>query len=158
MNILVTGADGFIGSHLCELLLKNDRYNVTAISCYNSFGTNGWLDYISPDAKSNLNIKSGDIRDTQFVFSMVKNADIVLHLAALIGIPYSYEASKSYIDTNVIGTHNILSAGLASNVSHIITTSTSEVYGTAQFVPITEDHPLAAQSPYSATKIAVGLT
>ena len=150
-HVLVTGADGFIGSHLVELLVTSG-YSVTAFCCYNSFGSNGWLDHISHDTLSCINIIQGDIRDYQSVLMASRNIDCVFHLAALIGIPYSYTAPSSYVDTNITGTLNVLQACRANNVSRVVHTSTSEVYGTAQYVPIDELHPIVCQSPYSATK------
>ncbi len=153
MKILVTGADGFIGSHLTERLLNNG-YTVRAFVLYNSFNSWGWLDYAPQQIRDNLEIFSGDIRDPHGVKEAMKDCDAVLHLAALIAIPYSYHSPDTYVDTNVKGTLNILQAARELGVKKIIHTSTSEVYGTARFVPITEEHPLQAQSPYSATKIA----
>ena len=151
-NILITGADGFIGSHLTEHLV-NEGYEVRAFVYYNSFNSNGWLDSISPEIKNKIEFFSGDIRDPNGVREAMKGIDIVFHLAALIAIPFSYHSPDSYIDTNVKGTLNILHAARDNNVSRVIVTSTSEVYGTAQFVPITELHPKQPQSPYSASKI-----
>ena len=150
-NVLVTGADGFIGSHLCELLVSRG-FSVRALVAYNFRGSNGWLDSVG--IKHQLQIVPGDVRDPYFCESLVDGIDTVFHLAALIGIPYSYSAPDSYIQTNVIGTHNICRACLKSTVKTLVVTSTSEVYGTAKYVPIDEDHPLQAQSPYSASKIA----
>jgi NAD dependent epimerase/dehydratase len=152
MNILVTGACGFIGSHLVEELVRQN-YKVTAFVFYNSRNSNGWLDSLDRDILKNLEIVSGDVRDDEFVFYNTKKKDIIFHLAALIGIPYSYKAVKSYIDTNIIGTYNLLNAAKKNNVSKTIITSTSEVYGTAKIVPIKESHSLNAQSPYAASKI-----
>lgn len=152
MNILVTGACGFIGSHVVEkLVLKGHK--VSAFTFYNSRGSNGWLDNLDKKILKELNIISGDIRDHDFLVNNTKKKDAILHLAALIGIPYSYHAPKSYIETNIIGTYNILNASKINNVQKTIITSTSEVYGTAQKVPISETHPLNAQSPYAASKI-----
>ncbi|MBI3771282.1 MAG: SDR family NAD(P)-dependent oxidoreductase [Gammaproteobacteria bacterium] len=151
-RILVTGADGFIGSHLTERLV-NLGYRVRAFVMYNSFNSCGWLDDSSSDVLNSLEIFSGDIRDPHGVSSAVEGCDIILHLAALIAIPYSYQAPDNYVDTNIRGTLNILQAARRHKVSRMIHTSTSEVYGTAKFVPITEEHPLQGQSPYSATKI-----
>ena len=148
-KILVTGADGFIGSHLTEMLLDKGC-KVRTLSCYNSFNNWGWLDGMS---HPNLEVVAGDIRDPHFCKSLMKDIDVVFHLAALIAIPYSYVAPDSYIDTNVKGTLNICQAALEHQVKRIIHTSTSEVYGTAQYVPIDEKHPLQPQSPYSASKI-----
>ncbi len=149
-NILVTGADGFIGSHLTEMLVQRGA-KVKALTCYNSFNTWGWLEDL--DCLSEVEIVCGDIRDAQFCRSITRNIDIVFHLAALIAIPYSYQAPQSYIETNVNGTHNICQAALENNCQRVLHTSTSEVYGTARYVPIDENHPLQPQSPYSATKI-----
>ena len=153
MKILVTGADGFIGSHLTEQLVSNG-HAVRAFVLYNSFNSWGWLDQAPKKILENLEIFSGDIRDPHGVKEAVKGCDAVLHLAALIAIPYSYHSPDTYVDTNIKGTLNILQAARELGVKKIIHTSTSEVYGTARFVPITEEHPLQAQSPYSATKIA----
>ncbi len=147
---LVTGADGFIGSHLTEALLAAG-YQVKALSQYNSFNFWGWLEDLKPC--SDLEVISGDVRDPHFCKAITKDVDIVFHLAALIAIPYSYTAPDSYIDTNVKGTLNICQAALENGVQRLICTSTSEVYGTAQYVPIDEKHPLQPQSPYSASKI-----
>ncbi len=152
-TVLVTGADGFIGSHLTEQLLE-EGCNVKAFIYYNSFGSWGWLDTIDSKIQSQIEIIAGDIRDPFAVKSAIKEVDIVFHLAALIAIPYSYVAPSSYVETNINGTLNILQAARDFNLEKVIITSTSEVYGTAQFVPITEAHPKQAQSPYSATKIA----
>lgn len=150
-TVLVTGADGFIGSHLTELLVQNGA-KVRALCQYNSFGFKGWLE--NSPIKDQVEIIFGDIRDKYFCDQITKNVDVVFHLAALIAIPYSYKAPESYIETNVIGTSNICLAGLKNNVDKIIHTSTSECYGTAQYVPIDEKHPKQAQSPYSASKIS----
>ncbi len=152
-KILITGADGFIGSHLCELLIKK-KFDVTAISFYNSFGSNGWLDHINQDIQNKIKIISGDIRDKDFVSSIVKGQDVIFNLAALIGIPYSYRSTESYVDTNIKGTFNLLSASKTQKIKKIIHISTSEVYGSAQQIPITEKHPVVGQSPYSASKIS----
>ncbi len=151
-KILVTGADGFIGSHLTEKLI-NKGCRVRAFVFYNSFNTWGWLDHSPEKIKKQVEIFAGDIRDPFGVNSAVKGCDIIFHLAALIAIPYSYHSPATYIDTNINGTLNILQAGKTNNIEKIIHTSTSEVYGTAKFVPITEEHPLQGQSPYSASKI-----
>lgn len=152
-KILVTGADGFIGSHLTEMLLDSQA-KVKAFCYYNSFNNWGWLDKLSPKKLSNIEIFTGDIRDPNGVRSALKNTDIVFHLAALIGIPYSYNSPENYVDTNIKGTLNILQASREFSLERILVTSTSEVYGTALYAPIDERHPLQAQSPYSATKIA----
>lgn len=151
-KILITGADGFIGSHLTEKLVRLG-YDVKSFVLYNSFNTWGWLDQCDPELKDKFEIFAGDIRDSHGVIEAVKGCDTILHLAALIAIPYSYHSPDTYIDTNVRGTLNILQAARQSNVERILVTSTSEVYGTAQFVPITELHPKQPQSPYSASKI-----
>lgn len=150
MNALITGADGFIGSHLTELLLENN-YKVRALSHYNSFNHWGWLEDIP--AHSNLQVVTGDVRDPHFCKHIIKDVDIVFHLAALIAIPYSYHAPGSYVDTNVKGTLNICQAAKEAGSIRVINTSTSEVYGTAKYVPIDEKHPRQPQSPYSASKI-----
>lgn len=149
-KILVTGADGFIGSHLVEMLLKKG-FQVRALSYYNSFNFWGWLEDVP--ANPNLEIVNGDVRDPHFCREITKGIDVVYHLAALIAIPYSYVAPDSYIDTNVKGTLNICQAAKDNGVSKILVTSTSEVYGTALYVPIDEKHPTQPQSPYSASKI-----
>jgi len=151
-KILVTGADGFIGSHLTEKLVKLG-YDVRAFVQYNSFNSWGWLDQSSPDIKSSLDVFAGDIRDPHGVRTAMQGCDVVLHLAALIAIPYSYHSPDTYIDTNIKGTLNIVQAARELGVKKVVHTSTSEVYGTARFVPITEEHPLQGQSPYSASKI-----
>ena len=151
-RILVTGADGFIGSHLIEHLLE-EGYNVRAFVLYNSFNSWGWLDTLPEKIKKALDVFAGDIRDPHGVKKAMLGCDAVMHLAALIGIPYSYHSPDTYIDTNIKGTLNVLQAARELEVSRVLQTSTSEVYGTAKFVPITEDHPLQGQSPYSASKI-----
>ena len=151
-KVLVTGADGFIGSHLTEALVRAG-YEVRAFTLYNSFGTWGWLDQCAADVKGNFEVFSGDIRDPHGVKAAVSGCESILHLAALIGIPYSYHSPDTYIDTNIKGTLNVLQSARDCGVAHIVHTSTSEVYGTARFVPITEEHPLQGQSPYSASKI-----
>lgn len=151
-KVLVTGADGFIGSHLVQQLLHEGAH-VKAFVCYNSFNTWGWIDSFSDDLKNNIEIFSGDIRDPNGVYTAMQGCDIVFHLAALIAIPYSYHSPDSYVDTNIKGTLNILQAAKKLNIKRLLVTSTSEVYGTAQFVPITELHPKQGQSPYSASKI-----
>ncbi|WP_223523287.1 NAD-dependent 4,6-dehydratase LegB [Pseudomonas sp. BF-RE-24] len=150
MKALITGADGFIGSHLTELLVR-EGYEVKALSQYNSFNYWGWLE--SVDCSSNIEVLSGDVRDPHYCKHITKDVDVVFNLAALIAIPYSYIAPDSYVDTNIKGTLNICQASLENGVQRVIHTSTSEVYGTAQYVPIDEKHPLQAQSPYSASKI-----
>ncbi|NRS18498.1 SDR family NAD(P)-dependent oxidoreductase [Brevibacillus sp. HB1.4B] len=149
---LVTGADGFIGSHLTEQLVRLG-YDVKAFVNYNSFNTWGWLDHSPSEIVNELEVFAGDIRDPHGIKQAMKDCDTVYHLAALIAIPYSYHSPDTYVDTNVKGTLNILQAAKELGVSKIVHTSTSEVYGTAQFVPITEEHPLQGQSPYSASKI-----
>jgi len=151
-KILITGADGFIGSHLTEELIRRG-HDVRAFVYYNSFGHWGWLDQLPDHIKLELDVFAGDIRDPHGVRTAMKDCDVVLHLAALIGIPYSYHSPDSYVDTNIRGTLNLLQAARDLEVEKFVHTSTSEVYGTAQFVPITEEHPLQGQSPYSATKI-----
>lgn len=151
-RILVTGADGFIGSHLTEELVRTG-HNVRALVQYNSFNSRGWLDYSDPSIKEKIEIFAGDIRDPNGMMRAVEGCDLVFHLAALISIPYSYHSPDSYVDTNIKGTLNILQASRTMGVSKIVHTSTSEVYGTAKFVPISEEHPLQGQSPYSASKI-----
>ncbi|QDD13365.1 NAD-dependent epimerase/dehydratase family protein [Candidatus Methylopumilus rimovensis] len=151
-KILVTGADGFIGSHLVEALISCG-YDVRAFVFYNSFNSWGWLDYCHPEIKAGLEVFSGDIRDAYGVREAMRGCDTVLHLAALIAIPYSYHSPDTYIDTNIKGTLNILQAARDLEIMKVVHTSTSEVYGTAKFIPITEDHPLQGQSPYSASKI-----
>ncbi|WP_088228625.1 NAD-dependent 4,6-dehydratase LegB [Desulfosporosinus sp. FKB] len=151
-KILVTGADGFIGSHLTEELVKSG-YDVRAFVLYNSFNSWGWLDQSPADIRKSLDIFTGDIRDPHGVREAMKGCDIVLHLAALIAIPYSYHSPDTYVDTNIKGTLNVVQAARELGVGKVVHTSTSEVYGTAKFVPITEEHPLQGQSPYSASKI-----
>jgi dTDP-glucose 4,6-dehydratase len=151
-KILITGADGFIGSHLTEALVRAG-HDVRAFVLYNSFNSWGWLDHCSADVKGRFEVFAGDIRDPNGVRTAMKGCDVVLHLAALIAIPYSYHSPDTYVDTNVKGTLNVVQAARELGVSKVIHTSTSEVYGTARFVPITEDHPLQGQSPYSASKI-----
>ncbi len=152
-TVLITGSDGFIGSHLTEVLVRKG-YAVRSFIQYNSFNSWGWLDHCSPDVKGQFEVFAGDIRDPHGVKEATKGCDSVLHLAALIAIPYSYHSPDTYVDTNVKGTLNVLQAARELGVKRVVHTSTSEVYGTARFVPITEDHPLQGQSPYSATKIA----
>lgn len=152
-KILVTGADGFIGSHLTETLVRAG-YEVKAFVLYNSFNSWGWLDHCAADVKGKFEVFAGDIRDPHGVKDAMKGCDAVLHLAALIAIPYSYHSPDTYVDTNIKGTLNVLQASRELGVRRVVHTSTSEVYGSARFVPITEEHPLQGQSPYSATKIA----
>ena len=152
MKVFVTGADGFIGSHLVELLL-DQGYEVKAFCFYNSNGSWGWLDRLSKEKRSNLEVTLGDIRDHLTVREAMKGCEIVFHLAALIAIPYSYVAPSSYIETNIKGTLNIVQAARDLEVRRVVHTSTSETYGSAQFIPIDENHPLVAQSPYAASKI-----
>jgi NAD dependent epimerase/dehydratase len=152
MRVLVTGADGFIGSHLTEALVRNG-YEVRAFVYYNSFNSWGWLDHCADDVQGKFEVFAGDIRDPHGVKKALTGCDAVLHLAALIAIPFSYHSPDSYVDTNIKGTLNVLQAARELNVSRVIHTSTSEVYGTAQYVPIDEKHPLQGQSPYSASKI-----
>lgn len=152
-KIFITGADGFIGSHLVELLLEYE-YKVKALVQYNSFNTWGWLDNSIKKNHKNLEIVSGDIRDSFFLKKEIEGCDSIIHLAALIAIPYSYKSPNSYIESNVIGTLNILNASLELNIKRILITSTSEVYGTAMKVPIDENHKKQPQSPYSASKVA----
>lgn len=152
-HIFVTGADGFIGSHLVEMLVRSG-YKVRPYVLYNSFNSWGWLDSLPEDIKSELDVVSGDVRDSYRTQTAMRDCDAVMHLAALIAIPYSYHSPASYVDTNVKGTLNVVQAVKELGIEKLIHTSTSEVYGTAKFVPITEEHPLQGQSPYSASKIA----
>ncbi|MFZ4561685.1 MAG: NAD-dependent 4,6-dehydratase LegB, partial [Saprospiraceae bacterium] len=149
---LVTGSEGFIGSHLVETLVR-EGYQVRAFVLYNSFNSWGWLDTLPAEIRQELDVFTGDIRDPYGVKKAVSGCDAVLHLAALIAIPYSYHSPDTYVDTNIKGTLNVLQAVRELGVSKMVHTSTSEVYGTARFVPITEEHPLQGQSPYSASKI-----
>jgi NAD dependent epimerase/dehydratase len=151
-KLLITGADGFIGSHLTEALVRSGR-DVRAFVLYNSFNSWGWLDHCADDVKGHFEVFAGDIRDAHGVRTAMTGCDCVLHLASLIAIPYSYHSPDTYVDTNVRGTLNIIQAARDLAVLKVVHTSTSEVYGTARFVPITEDHPLQGQSPYSASKI-----
>lgn len=151
-KILITGADGFIGSHLTEALVRQGR-DVRAFVFYNSFNSWGWLDHCAEDVKGRFEVFAGDIRDPHGVRAAMNGCNVVLHLAALIAIPYSYHSPDTYVDTNIKGTLNVVQAARDLDVARVVHTSTSEVYGTAQFVPITEEHPLQGQSPYSATKI-----
>ena len=151
-KVLVTGADGFIGSHLVEALIEKGC-DVRAFVYYNSFNTWGWLDSFEPTKLKQLDVFAGDIRDPNGVNTAMRGVDVVFHLAALIAIPFSYHSPDSYVDTNIKGTLNILQAARQLNTERVLVTSTSEVYGTAQYVPIDENHPYQGQSPYSATKI-----
>ncbi len=151
-KILVTGSDGFIGSHLTEALVRRG-HEVRAFVLYNSFNSWGWLDHCDEDVKGRFEVFAGDIRDPNGVRTAMKGCDAVLHLAALIAIPYSYHSPDTYVDTNVKGALNVVQAARDLGVAKVVHTSTSEVYGTARFVPITEEHPLRGQSPYSASKI-----
>jgi NAD dependent epimerase/dehydratase len=153
LKVLITGADGFIGSHLVEELVSSG-HEVVAFVQYNSFNSWGWLDRCDPSVKGNFKVIAGDVRDPHGVKNAIKGCEAVAHLAALIAIPFSYNSPDSYVDTNIKGTLNVLQAAKELQIKRVIHTSTSEVYGTAKFVPITEDHPLQGQSPYSATKIA----
>lgn len=153
MKVLVTGADGFIGSHLTETLLRQG-HQVKALAQYNSFSNIGWLEDIQEDKRKSLEIVFGDVRDSFFVDSICQDVEVVFHLAALIAIPYSYSAPSSYVETNVTGTLNVMEAAKKNkNIKQVLHTSTSEVYGSAEFIPISETHPLKGQSPYSASKI-----
>lgn len=151
-TVMVTGADGFIGSHLTEELVKKGE-RVKAFCFYNSFGSWGWLDSLEPAVKNEIEVFMGDIRDPNGVRTAMEGQDIVYHLAALIAIPFSYHSPDSYVDTNIKGTLNLLNAARQVGTKRLLITSTSEVYGTAQYVPIDEHHPYQGQSPYSATKI-----
>lgn len=151
-KILVTGADGFIGSHLTEALVRRG-HEVRAFVLYNSFNSWGWLDRCAPDVVGGFEVFAGDIRDPYGVKQAMRGCDVVMHLAALIAIPYSYHSPETYVDTNVRGTLNVVQAARELGVRKVVHTSTSEVYGTAKYVPVTEEHPLQGQSPYSATKI-----
>ena len=151
-KILITGADGFIGSHLTEALVRLG-FDVRAFVLYNSFNSWGWLDNCDLDVKGKFEIFAGDLRDPNGVRTAMKGCDFVLHLGALIAIPYSYHSPDTYVDTNIKGTLNVVQAAKELGIKRIVHTSTSEVYGTARFVPMSEDHPLQGQSPYSASKI-----
>ena len=153
MLAAVTGAEGFIGSHLVEALVASGA-RVRAMVLYNSFGTRGWLDSVDPEVMASVEVVPGDVRDPRATREFVADADVVYHLAALIAIPYSYRAPHSYLETNAGGTMNVLEAVRSLETPRMVHTSTSEVYGTAVRVPIDEEHPLQAQSPYSATKVA----
>ncbi len=155
-RVLVTGADGFIGSHLAEALVHCGA-TVTALACYNSFDSHGWLDHLDAEIRGSLNCRRGDIRDGGFMRRLMQDQDVVFHLAALIAIPHSYVAPQSYVETNILGTLNVLEAAREYSLRRVVHTSTSEVYGTALFVPITEAHPLRGQSPYSASKIGADM-
>ena len=152
-TVAVTGADGFIGSHLVERLVASGC-RVRAMVQYNSLGSWGWLDEVDPEVMTEVEVVPGDVRDRNSVYGLMKGAEVVYHLAALIAIPYSYQAPRSYLDTNVVGTMNVLDVARQLGTTRVVHTSTSEVYGTAVTVPIRETHPLQAQSPYSASKIA----
>ena len=152
-TVVVTGADGFIGSHLVEALVGRGHH-VRAMVLYNSFGSWGWLDSLDEETMAGVEVYLGDIRDPASVRELIEGAELVYHLAALIAIPYSYRAPRSYVDTNVIGTLNVLDAVRAAGIARLVHTSTSETYGTARTVPISESHPLVAQSPYAASKLA----
>lgn len=153
VKVLVTGADGFLGSHLVELMVA-EGYQVRAMALYNSFDSRGWLDHIDLKVRGAIEIVSGDVRDPHFVRISMQSCDAVMNLAALIAIPYSYVSPESYLQTNGLGALNVVQAARDLGLSKVVHVSTSEVYGTAQFVPITEEHPLVGQSPYAATKIA----
>lgn len=153
MKVLITGSDGFIGSHLTEMMVRLG-FNVRAFAIYNSLGSWGWLDNCHDDIRGQFEVILGDVRDLDSIRDAMKGCDAVLHLAALVAIPYSYIAPESYIDTNIKGTLNILRAARDLGIRKVVHTSTSEVYGTARYVPIDESHPIQAQSPYAATKIA----
>jgi NAD dependent epimerase/dehydratase len=152
MKVLVTGADGFIGSHLTEALVRAG-HDVRAFVLYNSFGSWGWLDHCEADVRGHFDVFAGDVRDPNGVRAAMKDREVALHLAALIAIPYSYHSPDTYVETNIRGTLNVVQAARDLGICRVVHTSTSEVYGTARFVPITEEHPLQGQSPYSATKI-----
>jgi NAD dependent epimerase/dehydratase len=152
-SVFITGSEGFFGSTLVEYLLKKN-YRVKALVQYNSFQSAGWLDHLSEDERKKVSIIFGDIRDKEFLEKHIKNNDIIVNLAALIAIPYSYEAPRSYVDTNLLGMLNLLEVAKKKRIKKFIQTSTSEVYGSAQFVPMTENHPLNPQSPYAASKSA----
>ena len=151
-KVLVTGADGFIGSHLTEQLVR-EGHQVKAFIFYNAFNSWGWLDSLPKEIRDEIEIFPGDIRDPNGVRQAVKGAEMIFHLAALIAIPFSYHSPDSYVDTNIKGTLNVLQAARDLSAGRVLVTSTSEVYGTAQYVPIDEKHPFQGQSPYSATKI-----
>jgi UDP-glucose 4-epimerase len=155
-KVVVTGADGFIGSHVAEALVAAGA-EVTALALYNSFDSHGWLDHIPQKTRAAIRLVRGDVRDPGFVMRLLKGQDICMHLAALIAIPHSYDAPQSYVDVNVTGTLNVLEAARTHELSRVVHTSTSEVYGTAITTPITETHPLQGQSPYSASKIGADM-
>ncbi|ESW79375.1 NAD-dependent dehydratase [Mesorhizobium sp. LSJC285A00] len=155
-KVLVTGADGFIGSHVTEALVRNGA-DVTALALYNSFDSHGWLDDLPDTIRSQLRLVRGDVRDSAFLNRIMRGQAAVFHLAALIAIPYSYAAAQSYVETNILGTVNVLEAARLWETERVIHTSTSEVYGTAQTMPIGETHPLQGQSPYSASKIGADM-
>lgn len=155
-KVLITGADGFIGSHLTEALVR-DGADVTALALYNSFDSHGWLDDLPDNIRSQLKLVRGDVRDSAFLNRIVRGQAVVFHLAALIAIPYSYAAAQSYVDTNILGTVNVLEAARQWETERVVHTSTSEVYGTALTMPIKESHPLQGQSPYSASKIGADM-
>lgn len=152
-KIFITGSEGFIGSHLVELLVRK-KFRVKALVQYNSFNSWGWLDNLDKYILKKVDVVLGDVRDLNEMIYNTKNQDAIIHLAALIGIPYSYVSPKNYIETNCVGTLNVMQAAKINKIKKIIHTSTSEVYGTAKYVPIDENHPLNAQSPYSASKIS----
>lgn len=151
-RVLVTGSEGFIGSHLTESLVRSG-FEVRAFVLYNSFGSRGWLDTVDPEVQSSIEFFAGDVRDAYGVRTAMRGVDVVYHLAALIAIPYSYHSPATYVDTNINGTLNVVQAARDFDVAKVVHTSTSEVYGTARYVPIDEQHPLQGQSPYSASKI-----
>ncbi|TPI48179.1 SDR family NAD(P)-dependent oxidoreductase [Mesorhizobium sp. B2-9-1] len=155
-KVLVTGADGFIGSHLTEALVRNGA-DVTALALYNSFDSHGWLDDLPDNIRGHLKSVRGDVRDSAFLNRIMRGQAVVFHLAALIAIPYSYAAAQSYVETNVMGTMNVLEAARQWDTERVVHTSTSEVYGTALTMPIKESHPLQGQSPYSASKIGADM-
>lgn len=155
-RVVVTGADGFIGSHVVEALVAAGA-EVTALAAYNSFDAAGWLDELAADTRRSVQIVRGDVRDGGFVHRLLKGQDTCFHLAALIAIPFSYAAPRAYVDTNIVGTLNVLEAARDHGLARVVNTSTSEVYGTAQVTPMPETHPLQGQSPYSATKIAADM-
>lgn len=155
-KVLITGADGFIGSHLAEALAAAGA-DVTALAAYNSFDSHGWLDDLPAERRAGLTLVRGDIRDAGFMEDLAREQEVIFHLAALIAIPFSYVAPRTYVETNVNGTLNVLEAARRAGAARVVHTSTSEVYGTAQTTPITEDHPLQGQSPYAASKIGADM-